>query len=568
MKNKLLIHIIIQSTLHILVIMCMLIPPVISAEPIIIDHTCADITQIPQSAIEQAKANLHIAYGHTSHGSQLTTGMIGLVDFANGGGLGLSLPTDIFAWNNGGTGGALDLHDRAMGGDVGYYPQWENNTRAYLDNPANADVNVIIWSWCGQVDSKYSAGTLESEYLIPMAQLEADYPNVKFVYMTGHVNIWGDANNKAANQMIRNYCIINNKILYDFEDIEHYDPDGIYFEYVNDNCNYYDSAGGALLGNWATEWQNSHIEDKDWYTCSSAHSQPLNANRKAYAAWHLWARIAGWNLDGTDLCPGDPDKTDPGLCGCGVSDVDTDSDGTPGCNDGCPDDPNKIAPGQCGCGVTDTDTDGDGTPDCNDEDDDNPNIVDYPSIDYTNDTIDITFNGSNMQGADIKENYEFSPTILFDETREIVQTDKTYRLYMNYIPEYTIITMTVSNVTDNNGNALISDLITLNDDDTDGMADDWESYYGISSAFLDADSDGLNNRLEFTTGTIPIDYDSDNDDMDDGWEVANGLRPLFDDSNLDIDNDGITNLEEYTDGSSMSNRGPNQNPPPNFYRPL
>ncbi|MBC8438086.1 MAG: hypothetical protein H8D87_00160, partial [Deltaproteobacteria bacterium] len=150
----------------------------------------------------------------------------------------------------------------------------------------------------------------------------------------------------------------------------------------------------------------------------------------------------------------------------------------------------------------------------------------------------------------------------------IVQTDKTYRLYMNYIPEYTIITMTVSNVTDNNGNALISDLITLNDDDTDGMADDWESYYGISSAFLDADSDGLNNRLEFTTGTIPIDYDSDNDDMDDGWEVANGLRPLFDDSNLDIDNDGITNLEEYTDGSSMSNRGPNQNPPPNFYRPL
>jgi hypothetical protein len=33
----------------------------------------------------------------------------------------------------------------------------------------------------------------------------------------------------------------------------------------------------------------------NWYSCSSAHSQPLNANRKAYAAWWLWAVLAGWN---------------------------------------------------------------------------------------------------------------------------------------------------------------------------------------------------------------------------------------------------------------------------------
>ncbi len=37
------------------------------------------------------------------------------------------------------------------------------------------------------------------------------------------------------------------------------------------------------------------MEGTDWYSCSSAHSQPLNANRKAYAAWWLWARIAGWD---------------------------------------------------------------------------------------------------------------------------------------------------------------------------------------------------------------------------------------------------------------------------------
>lgn len=286
------------------------------ADPVIIDHNHTDITQIPQTAIEQAKSTLHIAYGHTSHGSQLTTGMTGLVDFANNGGLGISLPKDIFDWNNGGSNGALDLHDYAMGGDVGYYPQWVDNTRAYLDNPDNSDVNVIIWSWCGQVDEKYSSGTLDSEYLTPMAQLEAEYPDVKFVYMTGHVDIWNDANNKAANQMIRDYCNANDKILYDFADIERYDPDGNYYEYVNDTCDYYsDGTGSQRLGNWATQWQNSHTEGVDWYDCSSAHSEPLNANRKAYAAWWLWARLGGW---------------DGGDSGSGSSSDDSASDGTDG----------------------------------------------------------------------------------------------------------------------------------------------------------------------------------------------------------------------------------------------
>jgi hypothetical protein len=42
-----------------------------------------------------------------------------------------------------------------------------------------------------------------------------------------------------------------------------------------------------------------------------------------------------------DNCPEDPDKTEPGECGCGVPEA-----------------------GVCGCGVPDTDSDGDGTPNC------------------------------------------------------------------------------------------------------------------------------------------------------------------------------------------------------------
>jgi len=43
---------------------------------------------------------------------------------------------------------------------------------------------------------------------------------------------------------------------------------------------------------------------------------------------------------------------------------DADGDGVADCNDGCPHDPDKTDPGVCGCGVPDTDADGDGIPDC------------------------------------------------------------------------------------------------------------------------------------------------------------------------------------------------------------
>ncbi|MEO8066390.1 MAG: T9SS type A sorting domain-containing protein, partial [Flavobacteriales bacterium] len=72
----------------------------------------------------------------------------------------------------------------------------------------------------------------------------------------------------------------------------------------------------------------------------------------------------GYVANGNDLCVDDPLKQEPGQCGCGIPDADTDNDGTADCNDGCPNDPDKIAPGQCGCGVEDIDTDEDGTADC------------------------------------------------------------------------------------------------------------------------------------------------------------------------------------------------------------
>jgi len=128
-----------------------------------------------------------------------------------------------------------------------------------------------------------------------MNSLEVTYPDVTFVYMTGHLDYWNRENTNAANDSIRSFCLDNGKVLFDFADIESYGPEGTgHKENGDDACDYY-NGGGDSIGNWAVEYQNTHTEGTDWYECGSAHSEPLNANLKAYAAWWMFASLAGWN---------------------------------------------------------------------------------------------------------------------------------------------------------------------------------------------------------------------------------------------------------------------------------
>lgn len=281
-------------------------------QPLIIDHNTTDITAIPQAWIVAAKANLHIAYGHTSHGSQITTGMTGLVAFANGGGKGLSLPTDIFQYDHDGNNGGTHLHlfegsQYDGSGDLAYdagYIEWIQRTYDYLGTviPATGrganhpEINVLMWSWCGQL-SDLSAAYVTDNYLGPMAQLELDYPGITFVYMTGHADGTGESGNlHLRNQQIRQYAIANNKVLFDFYDFDTHDPDDVYYgnKGVTDELWYDSDNNGSKDKNWGTDWQNTHTLGDDWYTDDCAHSMDINCNQKAYAAWWLWSRLAGW----------------------------------------------------------------------------------------------------------------------------------------------------------------------------------------------------------------------------------------------------------------------------------
>jgi hypothetical protein len=233
---------------------------------IIADHLAsAAFDSIPTITIQAVQSNYRIWYGHTSHGSQILTGMQMLYS------------TDSrYAFNTGS--GSLSIQDDG-GVDLGTDGnlQWATTTRELLNQPGNT-INVVMWSWCGGVSENTEAGI--TAYLGAMSQLESDYPSVVFIYMTGHLDGTGPGGNLyARNNQIRAFCVAHGKILFDFADIESYDPSGVYYPNESDACS------------WCQDWCTEH-------TCAScdgcAHSECFNCYRKGQAFWWMMARLVGW----------------------------------------------------------------------------------------------------------------------------------------------------------------------------------------------------------------------------------------------------------------------------------
>jgi hypothetical protein len=245
----------------------MLLQPDLSAQAIVADHSSVgQFDVIPQSYIEQIQANRRFYYAHTSHGSQIITG-IGMLATENS-----AYATPYFY---------------EEGDDLGGYGDttWAPALRAYLN--AHSDINMAMLSWCGGVSDNSVAGI--NAYLAKMSQLELAYPAVTFIYMTGHLDGSGDDGNLTLrNNQIRDYCSANEKILFDFADIESWDPAGTRYPDATDACG------------WCYDWCSSHTCPP----CSEcAHSDCFNCYQKGKAFWWMMARISGWSPE-TGSCQG------------------------------------------------------------------------------------------------------------------------------------------------------------------------------------------------------------------------------------------------------------------------
>ncbi|MBN1150244.1 T9SS type A sorting domain-containing protein [candidate division WOR-3 bacterium] len=249
------------------------------SQEFIVDHNFVHPESIPQNWIDSVKVKCKWHYAHTSHGGQLT---IGLNDYETQNPF---FGVSIGSCNLPNTAGSFCIHDGQVS-QTYITPElyWQsstgmNLTRAVLN--ANSSLNFSAWAWCCQVDG-YNQTQIQ-EYLDSISLLESEFPDVTFIYMTGNAQAEGSSgyNRHQRNNQIRQYCIDNDKVLFDFADLD---------------CWWFNDTTGHWEQN--TYFYNAEsipVEHQAFNGNYGGHTTYLSCQQKAYAVWFMFAVLSGWD---------------------------------------------------------------------------------------------------------------------------------------------------------------------------------------------------------------------------------------------------------------------------------
>lgn len=240
--------------------------------PLIIDHTCTDINGIPADILDAARRNTNFHFVRLSHGRQINVGLVMLED---------SDPV----YDTERDDGALAVAEDALcmfiaAGSPSEY--WRGSgidmTRSVLD--ANPEMTVSGFCWC--TDLNTASESFVAEYLAAMSILESEYPDVTFVYFTGTAEYDGGYghNRFLRNEQIRKYCIENNKVLYDFADL--------------DSWYYYPESGQWEHSTYQYEGITVPVEHPQLAGAEINHTTYASCLLKGKALWSMMASLQGW----------------------------------------------------------------------------------------------------------------------------------------------------------------------------------------------------------------------------------------------------------------------------------
>ena len=234
------------------------------AHALIVDHTCTTLEGIPASYVEVIKQNTRIFFASASHGRQLLTGMERIAE-----------QNPLYAFYVDWTLPVLENTVCMQYQNLDPF-EYFGTVREYLK--AEPSINVAMFFWCSEANW-YDVNI----YFAQMESLEVELPNVKFVYATGHAQEDGCAgcNRHRFNEAVRDYCLRNNKILFDFADMD---------AWYNGEMETYISPGYCVCAG-----EQIPIQHTQYYPVEDNHTSFENCENKGRAVWWMLAKIAGWS---------------------------------------------------------------------------------------------------------------------------------------------------------------------------------------------------------------------------------------------------------------------------------